>query len=347
MNLCVNCKLGTTFLSSKEASGDAHTGTYIFEYVNGCIKDVGPENVIQVVTDNATNNMAAANLLALERPNIFWTSCATHTINLMLEGISKLPTFKNVIQKAKSFTIFIYAHHKTLSLMRKFTKKEIVRPGVTRFATSFLTLQSLLDKKQELRNMMTSNEWDETKWSKSKKGKEAFAIVVPNEFWNLIELCLRVFTPLVKVLRLVDGDVKPAMGFVFGEVVKAMEEIRNALKKERDYKPILDIIDTKGKGRIDSPLHTTGYLLNPFYYYKNLSIKDDPMITDNLITCVEKFFPDDDAIQNHVLNIELHKYFQKEGAFGKKQAISGCENNDDNYNPGMLLFLFFIFVHLH
>ena len=32
MNLCVNCKEVTIFLSSKEASDEAHTGEYIFEY---------------------------------------------------------------------------------------------------------------------------------------------------------------------------------------------------------------------------------------------------------------------------------------------------------------------------
>lgn len=56
--------------------------------MEACIKDVGPEHVVQVVTDNATNNMGAAKLLKEKRPKIFWTSCATHTINLMLEGIS-------------------------------------------------------------------------------------------------------------------------------------------------------------------------------------------------------------------------------------------------------------------
>ena len=100
--------------------------------------------MVQNVTDNATNNMATTNLLALERPNIFWTSCATYTLNHMLKGISKLSSFKGMIDKAKAFTIFNYAHHKTLALMRKFTKKEIIHPGVTRFATSFLTLKSLL-----------------------------------------------------------------------------------------------------------------------------------------------------------------------------------------------------------
>ncbi|KAL5829116.1 hypothetical protein ACOSQ3_018584 [Xanthoceras sorbifolium] len=90
MNLCVNCSEGTTFLSSKESSDEAHTADLIFQYVDGCIEQVGPKNVVQVVTDNATNNMAAAKLLKEKRPQIFWTSCATHTINLMLESIGKL-----------------------------------------------------------------------------------------------------------------------------------------------------------------------------------------------------------------------------------------------------------------
>ncbi|KAI8535117.1 hypothetical protein RHMOL_Rhmol10G0150200 [Rhododendron molle] len=87
MNLCVNCKQGTCFLSSKEDSEASHTGVYIFDYIDKFIEDIGVQNVVQVVTDNASNNVAAADLLKIKRPNIFWTSCAAHTINLMLEGI--------------------------------------------------------------------------------------------------------------------------------------------------------------------------------------------------------------------------------------------------------------------
>ncbi|KAL5806564.1 hypothetical protein ACOSQ4_029297 [Xanthoceras sorbifolium] len=71
MNLCVNCREETTFLSSKESSDEAHTGEHIFQNVDGCIEQIGPHNVIQVVTDNATNNMAAAKLLKVKRPHIF------------------------------------------------------------------------------------------------------------------------------------------------------------------------------------------------------------------------------------------------------------------------------------
>ncbi|TXG48575.1 hypothetical protein EZV62_024450 [Acer yangbiense] len=202
MNLCVNCKEGTTFLSSKESSNEAHTGEHIFDYVLKCIEQVGPQNVVQVVTDNVANNMAAAKMLREKMPSIFWSSCATHTINLMLEGIGKLPRFKKTIDSAKSFTIFIYAHHKTLWLMRSYTKKkEIIRPGVTRFASAFLTLQSLVEKKESLRAMFTSTEWEECKWSKTVKGKAAYSTVLNIGFWNGVTMCLKVFAP-----QLVDED---------------------------------------------------------------------------------------------------------------------------------------------
>ncbi|TXG64053.1 hypothetical protein EZV62_011047 [Acer yangbiense] len=189
MNLCVNCKEDTTFLSSKESSDVAHTGEHIFSYVLAAIEEVGPENVVQVVTDNASNNMAAAKMLKEKMPSIFWTSCATHTINLMLEGIGKLPRFKKTLDLAKSLTIFIYAHHITLALMRTFTRKrDIVRPKVTRFASAFLTLQSILEKKDRLKAMFTSSDWDKCKWSKSVKGKVAYSTVLSTVFWNVGEV---------------------------------------------------------------------------------------------------------------------------------------------------------------
>ncbi|XP_077233649.1 uncharacterized protein LOC143875954 [Tasmannia lanceolata] len=320
MNLCVNCRLGTSFLSSVEDSEEAHTGQYIFEYVDKCIEDLGPQNVVQVVTDNASNNMAAAMILKEKRPNIFWTSCATHTLNLILEGIGKTPRFKGVIEKAKALTIFIYAHHKTLAMMRKFTKKrDIVRPGVTRFASSYLTLQSLMEKKDKLRLMFSSEEWGECKWSKSTKGKAAMGTILSLSFWNGVSMALRVFGPLVKVLRLVDGDWKPSMGFLVGELEDAKKEVMGAFKNnENTYKPILEIIDAKAKDRLDSPLHLAGYFLNPYYYFRDDKVEKDPRVMDAMITCIENFFPDDFDTQHILSNVELLKY---------KQASAGWWSN--------------------
>jgi hypothetical protein len=221
MNLCVNSCIGTSFVESMEVSAESHTGEFIFEFVDRFIEKLGAgaEHVVQVVTDNASNNMAAKDLLYIKRPHIFWSSCANHTINLMLEGIGKMKKFKTILDSAKDLTIFIYAHHNTLSLMRKFTKKrDIIRPGVTRFASAFLTLQSLYEKKDQLRMMSQSEEWEKISHvKKSTKGVLATATLVKPTFWNGVSLCLRVFEPLVKVLRMVDGDIKPSMAWLYVE----------------------------------------------------------------------------------------------------------------------------------
>jgi hypothetical protein len=197
-NLCMHCSVGLSFLESKEVYEESHTGQLIFEYVDGCIEQVGAANVVQVVTDNASNNMAAKDLLFVKRPSIFWTACATHTLNLMLEGIGKLKKSKGLIDQARSMTIFIYSHHKTLALMRKFTKKrDIVRPSVTRFDSNFLTLQSLYEKRLKLRTMTQCEERDKflnlSHIKKNNKGVLATSAMTRPNFWNGVRLCLRMF----------------------------------------------------------------------------------------------------------------------------------------------------------
>ncbi|KAJ9544512.1 hypothetical protein OSB04_024219 [Centaurea solstitialis] len=191
--------------------------------------------------------------------------------------ISDIQRYKKVLLQAKKFTVFVYAHHKTLSLMRHFTKKrDIVRPGVTRFASVFLTLQSLAAKKSQLRQMFTSEDWDKCKFSKTVKGKATYATVVSPSFWAGITLCLKVFAPLVKVLRMVDADWKPSMGFIYGELKKAKKEIIDALGNNKNaYEPVIGIIEAKMKDRLDTCLHLTAYLLNPFYLYNNEEAQND------------------------------------------------------------------------
>ena len=91
--------------------------------------------------------------------------------------------------------------------------------------------------------------------------------------YNGVMLCLKVFAPLMRVLRLVDGDRKPTKGFLCGELKQTKEEIREALHNvESNYWPIFEIIDARVQGRLDSSLHVMAYLLNPYYFFKDLSI---------------------------------------------------------------------------
>ncbi|XP_024200079.1 uncharacterized protein LOC112203325 [Rosa chinensis] len=123
------------------------------------------------------------------------------------------------------------------------------------------------------------------------------------------------------------------MGFVYGELLRAKEEIKMTFKdQENHYHPILDIVDGKARDRLDSPLHLAGYLLNPYYTYANPSIENDNVVMDGFFTCVDVFFPDDIQTQSLVTNVELHKYLKKDGGFGRDLAKVGCAKNDDTYN---------------
>jgi hypothetical protein len=301
--------------------------------VDKAIEDLGPENVVQVVTDNASNNMGAKKLLLEKRPQIFWTSCAAHTINLMLQGIGNLDRFKKVIDQAKAFTIFVYGHTRTLDCMRYFTAgKEVVRAGVTRFASNFLTLNSMLEKKDQLRKMVVHSRWDSLKDVKSKKGKEATATILSAAFWRDVKVMVAVFEPLFRVLRLADGDVKPSMGFIYGELLKAKTEIKEVYgNNENKFKDVIAVIDKKMKGRLDTPLHLTAYLLNPHYSYSDPEIFDDGKMTEAFLACVEKFYYYDDEKQLQAANIELKKFFNREGPFSKNLAKNYV---DFDYNPG-------------
>jgi len=130
---------------------------------------------------------------------------------------------------------------------------------------------------------------------------------------------------------LVDGDVKPSIGFIYGELLKAKREIKEVLGNiESRFKDVIATIEKKMHGRLDSPLHLTAYLLNPHYSYSNPLIFDEPKIIEGFIACVEKFYYYDEDKQHQTANIELKKYQNREGPFDK---LAKSFLNFD-YNPG-------------
>ncbi|PNX74391.1 HAT family dimerization domain containing protein, partial [Trifolium pratense] len=56
------------------------------------VEQVGEENVVQIVTDNAANYKAAGAMLMEKRKKLYWTPCAAHCIDLMLEDFEKKTT---------------------------------------------------------------------------------------------------------------------------------------------------------------------------------------------------------------------------------------------------------------
>jgi hypothetical protein len=53
------------------------------------INDISPSNVIQVITDNATNCKGAGKIIDGVHPHIFWYGCLVLTLNLLMHDIVK------------------------------------------------------------------------------------------------------------------------------------------------------------------------------------------------------------------------------------------------------------------
>nr|XP_045083750.1 uncharacterized protein LOC109738638 [Aegilops tauschii subsp. strangulata] len=262
INFLVNSPEGTFFLESVDASSVCHDGDMIADLLEKRILDVGKENVVQVVTDNGANYKKAGHLLMERMPTLYWTPCACHCLDLMLEDIGKLKAFKKPIAGARRVTTFIYRHGRLLSPMRKATGGDLVRPAATRFATAILTLRSLVKNKAALRSLFTSDEWVGNKLAKTQVGLNVQEIILSTEWWSAIEDCLRASTPLLRVLRVADGDEKPAMPEIKALMIYAKERLNLGFPQQNKQpllKKILAIVDKRWEN-IKWIIHCMGLL---------------------------------------------------------------------------------------
>ena len=160
INIMVYCGGSAVFLKSIDASDKIKSAEYLFGILSEVIDQVGPGSVVHVVTDNGSNYKSAGKKL-MRKYNLYWTPCAAHCLDLMFEDIGKRPSIDNVVKAARQTTKFIYNHGSILSKLRETSTGEIVRPGATRFATNYLALRSLRAKRSPLRNLFTSQWWDD------------------------------------------------------------------------------------------------------------------------------------------------------------------------------------------
>ncbi|XP_034694081.1 uncharacterized protein LOC117920577 [Vitis riparia] len=239
----------------------------------------------------------------------------------MLEDIGKLPNIKRTLERAISLNEYIYNRSGLLNMMRRFTgQRELLRPAKTRFATAFITLLRLHEQKNNLRKMFTSSDWSDSKRAKEQKGKTIANIVLMPSFWNTIVFCLKVLGPLVRVLRLVDGEKKTPMGYIYEAMNRAKDAIvRSFNGNEEKYKEIFNIIDKRWEIQLHRPLHAARYFLNPEFLYDKPEIEHDAEIMSDLYKCILRLTRDPAKQEKVVAEVSLFTNVQ--GLFGNELTV--------------------------
>eukprot|EP00267_Zea_mays_P045068 XP_020397306.1 uncharacterized protein LOC103634292 [Zea mays] len=326
INFLVNSPEGTYFLESVDASSEVHDAYMLADLLEKKVDEIGRDKVVQVVTDNGANYKVAGKLLMERIPTLFWSPCAAHCLDLMLEDIGNLKEFKKPIARARRVTTFIYRHGRILAAMREKTGgADLVRPATTRFATSFLTLKSLYKHKDALKALFASTAWTDNRLSKTSAGLDVYNIVFSTQFWNSVEDCLRASGPLLIVLRVVDGDERPAMPEVQALMKCANEKINQSFavqSKKTLLKKIITIIERRWEKQMDHPLYGAAMYLNPGKLHP-LIRNDDDATVGQLRGCfldVLARMVDDEETRDKINSQAMDYEFLRGAAFSNKMA---------------------------
>ncbi|KAF7815169.1 hypothetical protein G2W53_029138 [Senna tora] len=272
-----------TFVKSVDASDLVKDAQMLFNLFSEVIEWVGPSNVVHIVTDNAANYVAAG-----------------------------------VASRASKVTIFVYNHMTFLAWLRKREGwKETVRPRVTRFATTFITLKSIHDHKHHLQALVTHDHFVKHRLAKTAVGKTFSDIVLDNKFWNDCLIVVKIVAPIVHLLRIVDADEKPSMGYVYEGMHMAKKAIKEMFKGKKEiYKPYTDIIKARWHKHFKCDLHAAAYYFNPAFFY------DEKFVEKNNITQAVLRLLEIRSICNDLAKgiQEMQVYYDRKGSFGRESA---------------------------
>ncbi|XP_042979952.1 uncharacterized protein LOC122310136 [Carya illinoinensis] len=302
INFLVYCPKGIMFLKSVDTSGLKKDVETLFNIFDEVVQEIGAENLVQFITDNDASYKVTEKKLQQKYDSLYWSPCTAHCIDLMLKNFSDPRYFSlidDTIKKEKKITKFIYNHGWVLALMRQdFTKGyNLCRPAMTSY-------------------------------SKSNIGNEIVGIVLEDkEFWAQCQFIVKVSEHLIRVLRLVDGDEKPTMGYLYDVMERAIQNIKaRCNNKVSVFSPFTKIIDYKWDKQLHNPLYATGCVLNlGIYYSPSFKIKND--VVRGFNSCVIKMELDLND-QDKIIG-ELDLYRNAIGEFGHSFAIRQC----DKLNP--------------
>ncbi|KAF2296098.1 hypothetical protein GH714_036135 [Hevea brasiliensis] len=310
---------GVVFLKSVDASDFINSSDALYELLKQVVLEVGARHVLQVITNMEEQYIVAGRRLSDSFPTLYWAPCAAHCLDLILKDFAKIGWINTVIEQARSITRFVYNYSVVLNMVRKYTAgNDIVEPGLTRFATNFATLKRMVDLKHTLQAMVTSQEWMDCPYAKKPGGLEMLDLLSNQSFWSNCVLITDLTNPLLRLLRIVSGNKRPAMGYVYAGIYRAKEAIKKELVKRNDYMVYWNIIDHWWEQQNNLPLHAAGFFLNPKFFY---SIEGDVHneILSQMFDCIEKLVPDV-SVQDKITK-EINSYKNAAGDFGRKMAV--------------------------
>ncbi|XP_065867963.1 uncharacterized protein [Euphorbia lathyris] len=322
INFLVYCSRGLSFIKSVDASNILTDAENLCNLFGEIVEIVGPNNVVHVVTDNGANYKAAGKKLSEKYPTIQWSPCVVQCINLIIKDIAEMPKVRDIAFLASRITLFVYNHKSVLNWLRKRSGwREIVRPGATRFATTFIALKSLHDQKHDLQALVVSDEFK--KYMRMPRGAAVRQIVLDELFWSRSLIFVKIVTPMLRLLRICGSGEKPTIGYVYEGMYRARNDIKELFKSKKSlYKPYTSIIKKRWDRMLRQNLHAAAYWLNPVFQYDKTNLCQKPEVMKAVMNIIDN----QKLYSKQKLVKETQKFQQRLGGFSRDLAIDNCKS---------------------
>ncbi|XLR46701.1 hypothetical protein S83_031361 [Arachis hypogaea] len=110
------------------------------------------------------------------------------------------------------------------------------------------------------------------------------------------------------VLRLVDGEKKPPIRYIYEEIEKTKEcIIKIFLNDKCKYNDVFKIIDNRWNCQLHRPLHAAGHFLDLELFYENPRIELDLEVTKGWFECITRLVPSQSVQQKILEEQALYK----------------------------------------
>ncbi|EEF43186.1 uncharacterized protein LOC8261347 [Ricinus communis] len=321
INLLVSCPHGVYFVASVDASNMLEDASSLFKLLDKVVEEMGEENVVQVITENTPSYKAAGKMLQEKRSNLFWTPCATYCLDQILEDFLKIKCVGECIGKGQKITKLIYNCTWVLNFMKEFTQgQELLRPAATRCASSFATLQSLLDHRTSLKRLFQSSKWTSSRFSKSDEGKEVEKIVANATFWKKVQYVSKSVDPVMQVLQKVYTGENSSMPYMYNDMCRVKLAIKSIHGDDaRKYGPFWSVLENHWSSWLHHPLYMAAYFLNPSYRYRSDFLAHSEVMR-GLNECIHRLEPDN--MRKISASKQISDYNSAKGDFGTDLAVN-------------------------
>ncbi|KAK8983264.1 hypothetical protein V6N11_073360 [Hibiscus sabdariffa] len=214
INFMATSGSGPMFLKAVNCFGEVKDKFFIANLMKEVIDEVGHQNVMQIITDNASNCKGAGEIIESMYPHIYWTPCVVHTLNLALKNICSAKKIEGneetydlcnwiteIHGDAVQIKNFIMNHNMRLVIFQRYSPLKLLSVADTRFASIIVMLKRFKLIKRALQAMVISDEW--ASYREDDMGKANFVKekLVSDDWWDKVAYIIDFTMPIYDMLR--------------------------------------------------------------------------------------------------------------------------------------------------